>query len=115
MNLIPLKKVSLKSAFCICANNWVCHFCTGERVNLVSAYGTRCPTAQVRVFKDSLHPHLQHLRSMSPDRSISRTNKYLPFKCGFCFVFCSVEDASVMFTFWTGSVAAQIMEKSRND
>jgi hypothetical protein len=81
MHSIPHKKSSLKSPFCVCANNWTCHFCTGLRVNLVSSFGTRCPTAQVRLFKDSLHPHLQQLRATSPDRSVSRTNKFLPFKC----------------------------------
>jgi len=80
MQLIAPKKQSLKSSFCVCANNWTCHYCTGQRVNLVSSVGTRCPTAQVRVFKDCLHPQLQNLRAVSPDRSISRTNKYLPFK-----------------------------------
>lgn len=80
MQLIAPKKQSLKSSFCVCSNNWTCHYCTGQRVNLVSSVGTRCPTAQVRVFKDCLHPQLQNLRAVSPDRSISRTNKYLPFK-----------------------------------
>ena len=80
MQLIPAKKNSLKSAFCVCSNNWTCHFCSGERINLVSSFGTRCPTAQVRVFKDFFHPQLQHLRAISPDRSISRTNKYSLFK-----------------------------------
>ncbi len=81
MQLIPVKKHSLKSAFCVCTNNWTCHFCTGQRVNLVSSFGTRCPTAQVRAFKDIHDPQLQLLRAVSPDRCISRTNKYLPFKC----------------------------------
>jgi hypothetical protein len=80
MQLISQKKSNLKSPFCVCANNWTCHFCSGLRVNLVSSFGTRCPTAQVKLFKDSLHPQLQQLRATSPDRSISRTNKFLPFK-----------------------------------
>ncbi len=85
MQLIPPKSSNLKSLFCVCANNWTCHYCTGQRVNLVSSFGTRCPTAQVRVFKDSLHPELQQLRATSPDRSISRTNKFLPFQCVLLF------------------------------
>lgn len=100
MQLILPKRSSLKSHFCVCANNWICHFCTGQRVNLVSSFGTRCPTAQVHIFKDSSHPQLQHIRAMSPDRSISRTNKYLPFKCvlftlswtaQFMFLHCEIQ------------------------
>jgi hypothetical protein len=75
MSGVPPVIQSVKSIYCVCANNWTCHFCSGTAKKSPASIHKHLVSMKQHRFHSDSHPKIVHLRSISPNRGQTRSGK----------------------------------------
>ena len=75
MSGVPSVTRSVKSMYCVCANNWTCHFCSGEPDRAASSIHKHLVSLKQRRFRSDSDPELVLMRAISPNRGQTRSGK----------------------------------------
>ena len=75
MSGVPPVIKSVKSIYCVCANNWTCHFCSGLPKRAPSSIHKHLYTLKQHRFYSDTDPTLLQLRAVSPNRGQTRSGK----------------------------------------
>jgi hypothetical protein len=72
---VPSVTQSVKSIYCVCANNWTCHFCSGAPKRSPASIHKHLVSLKQHRFHSDSDPQLVHLRAVSPNRGLTRSGK----------------------------------------
>jgi hypothetical protein len=75
MSGVPSVTQSVKSNYCVCANNWTCHFCSGMPKRAPSSIHKHLVSLKQHRFHSDSDPKLVYLRAVSPHRGHTRSGK----------------------------------------
>jgi hypothetical protein len=75
MSGVPSVTQSVKSMYCVCANNWTCHFCSGAPKRAPSSIHKHLVSLKQHRFHSDSDPKLVQLRAVSPHRGHTRSGK----------------------------------------
>ena len=75
MSGVPPVTQSVKSIYCVCANNWTCHFCSGAPKRAPSSIHKHLVALKQHRFHSDSDPVLAQLRAVSPNRGHTRSGK----------------------------------------
>ena len=75
MSGVPSVTRSVKSIYCVCANNWTCHFCSGAPNRASSSIHKHLVSLKQRRFRSDSDPELVLMRAISPNRGQTRSGK----------------------------------------
>ncbi len=75
MSGVPPVTQNVRSIYCVCANNWTCHFCSGAPKRAPASIHKHLVALKQRRFHSDSDPQLLHLRAVSPNRGLTRSGK----------------------------------------
>jgi hypothetical protein len=75
MSGVPPVTQNVRSIYCVCANNWTCHFCSGAPKRAPASIHKHLVALKQHRFHSDSDPKLVQLRAVSPNRGFTQSGK----------------------------------------